>query len=101
MIASIRHGFQRIADRIGAVWQSIWFQDGPTTPLEISRIGIGVALLVHYLFATPYLHTFWGDDGWMPRASLAEEYDAWAQSILFYLTAPWQLYVFHALFLAC
>lgn len=99
---ALRHGFQRVVDQIGLVWQSIWFQDSPTTPLEISRIGIGVALLLHYIVATPYLLTFWGDDGWMPRTLLAEEHsDPWAQSILFYLTSPWQLYVFHALFLAC
>jgi predicted DCC family thiol-disulfide oxidoreductase YuxK len=99
---AIRRGFQRSADKIGLVWNSIWFQDGPTTPLEISRIGIGAALLLHYLIATPYLLTFWGDDGWMPRTLLAEEHaDPWAQSILFYLNAPWQLYVFHTLFLAC
>ena len=100
--AAIRGGFQRTADKIGLVWNNIWFQDGPTTPLEISRIGIGIALLLHYILATPYLLIFWGDDGWMPRTLLAQEHsDPWAQSILFYLTAPWQLYLFHTLFLAC
>jgi predicted DCC family thiol-disulfide oxidoreductase YuxK len=96
-------GFRRIADRIGAGWNRIWFQDAPTTPLEISRIGIGIALLLHYILATPYLLTFWGDDGWMPRTLLAasEDSDPLAQSIFFYLTAPWQMYVFHGLFLAC
>jgi hypothetical protein len=61
--AAIRNGFQRITDQIGLAWNSIWFQDGPTTPLEISRIGIGAALLLHYILATPYLLIFWGDDG--------------------------------------
>ena len=59
-------------------------------------------MLLHYALATPYLLTFWGDNGWMPRTLLTEvPPDPWAQSILFYLTAAWQLYVFHALFLAC
>ena len=34
--------------RLGLLWQRIWFQDGPTTPLEISRIGIAAAMLLHY-----------------------------------------------------
>src|ERR1700712_2321748 len=87
--AASRNRFQRVTDRIGLLWQSIWFQDSPTTPLEISRIGIGAAMLLHYILATPYLFTFWGDDGWMPRTLLTQEPpDAWAQSILFYLTSP-------------
>ena len=100
--AASRNGFQRLIDRIDFVWQRIWFQDRPTTPLEISRIGIGAALLLHYALATPYLLTFWGDSGWMPRTLLTQEHpDPWAQSILFYFTASWQWYAFHTLFLAC
>ena len=52
---------------IREVWSRIWFQDQPTTPLEITRIGVGFALLVHYGLASPYLFTFWGDTGWLPR----------------------------------
>ena len=100
--AASRNGFQRLIDRIDFVWQRIWFQDRPTTPLEISRIGIGAALLLHYALATPYLLAFWGDGGWMPRTLLTQEHpDPWAQSILFYFTESWQLYAFHELFLAC
>jgi predicted DCC family thiol-disulfide oxidoreductase YuxK len=80
----------------------VWFQDKSTAPLEIARIGIGAALLLHYGLATPHLFTFWGDDGQMPRALLAEQVDdPWMQSVFFYLTAPWQLVAFHALFLFC
>jgi predicted DCC family thiol-disulfide oxidoreductase YuxK len=83
-------------------WSRLWFQDKPTTPLEIARIGIGAALLLHYSLATPYLLTFWGDDGWMPRELLAHEFtDPWQQSVFFYFTAPWQWFAFHALFLFC
>ena len=45
----------------------IWFQDLPTTPLEIARAGIGGALLLHYAWATPFLLTLWGDHGVLPR----------------------------------
>ena len=89
-------------ERLGLFWQRIWFQDGPTTPLEICRIGIAGAMLLHYAMASPYLLMFWGDDGWMPRAALAAETtDAWAQSLFYYFSAPWQLIAFHAVFLTC
>jgi predicted DCC family thiol-disulfide oxidoreductase YuxK len=84
------------------VWSQLWFQDKPTSPLEITRMGIGAALLLHYGLATPYLLKFWGDDGWMPRSLLAHEInDPWEQSVFFYFTAPWQWYAFHAFFLFC
>ena len=87
---------------VGSVWSRIWFQNKPTTPLEITRIGIGLALLVHYGLASPYLFTFWGDDGWMPRALVEKQMtDPWMQSAFFYFTAAWQWIVFHALFLFC
>ena len=75
----------------------MWFQNKPTTPLEITRIGVGLALLVHYGLASPYLFTFWGDDGWMPRALVEKEMtDPWMQSVFFYFTAAWQWVAFHA-----
>jgi predicted DCC family thiol-disulfide oxidoreductase YuxK len=83
-------------------WSRVWFQDKSTSPLEIARIGIGAALLLHYGMATPYLLTFWGDAGWMPRALLEQGMtDPWVQSVFFYFTAPWQWVAFHALFLFC
>ena len=85
---------------IGGLWSQIWFQDAPTLPLELARIGIGGALLLHYGMATPYLFDLWGNAGWMPR-ELAVTDDPWSQSLLFYLTQPWQLAAFHAVFLGC
>ena len=83
-------------------WSRLWFQDKSTSPLEIARIGIGAALLLHYGLASPYLFTLWGDDGWVPRALLADDIgDPWKQSVFFYFTAPWQWVAFHALFLFC
>jgi hypothetical protein len=73
-----------------------------TTPLEIARIGIGAALLFNYVPATPYLHFFWGDDGWMFRSLLFDGgADMWMQSVFFYFTAPWQWIAFHIIFLFC
>jgi predicted DCC family thiol-disulfide oxidoreductase YuxK len=84
-------------------WIRFWFQSTPTTPLELARIGIGAALLLHYAMATPYLYEVWGDDGWMPRSvALADlEGDPWRLSVFFYFAAPWQWIAFHALFLFC
>jgi predicted DCC family thiol-disulfide oxidoreductase YuxK len=87
---------------VGRAWSQLWFQDSPTAPLEVARIGIGAALLCHYAMVTPYLLVFWGDAGWMPReAALQYITDPWMQSVLFHLSAPWQWYAFHALFLFC
>ena len=90
----------RIIAHIGDVWTSIWFQDKPTTPLEITRIGVGLALVLYYGMASPYLFIFWGDAGWLPREMLDGMIrHSWKQSALFYFTASWQLIAFHAVFL--
>ena len=86
---------------LGDFWTRIWFQPRPTTPLELARIGIGTALLLHYGLATPYLFDLWGDSGWMPADVVYGSIDGWTQSIFFYFTAPWQWVAFHALFLVC
>lgn len=85
---------------LGDLWSLIWFQERPTAPLEIARIGLGAALLLHYALATPYLFDLWGADGWVPR-ELAVTEDPWSLSLLFSLTSPAQLAVFHAVFLVC
>jgi predicted DCC family thiol-disulfide oxidoreductase YuxK len=87
---------------LGRAWSRFWFQPRPTTPLEIARIGIGAAVLVHYGLATPYLFDFWGDNGWLPRAVALETFDdPWMQSLFFYFTASWQWIAFHGFFLLC
>jgi predicted DCC family thiol-disulfide oxidoreductase YuxK len=99
--ASAPTGKIRFAPLVRA-WSRLWFQDKPTVPLEITRIGVGAALLLHYSIATPYLLTFWGDDGWVPRSVFMEDAaDPWMQSVFFHFTAPWQWGAFHALFLFC
>ncbi len=88
--------------RLGRFWSRLWFQDKSTSPLEIARIGIAAAMLLHYGLASPYLSMFWGDAGWLPRTLLAEDGPyLWAQSVFFYFSAPWQWIAFHALFLVC
>jgi predicted DCC family thiol-disulfide oxidoreductase YuxK len=82
-------------------WSWFWFQSMPISQLELARMGIGAALLLHYGCASPYLFDFWGDEGWMPRAVAMEDITSWTQSIFFYFTAPWQWIVFHILFLLC
>ena len=82
-------------------WSRLWFQERPTTPLELVRIGIGAALLLHYLSASSYLLEFWGDGGLLPRALALRDLDPWMQSVFFYFTAPWQWIAFDALFLFC
>ena len=98
-VTFVRFGRETIA-ATGQVWSQIWFQSRSTSPLEITRIGVGAALLVNYGLASPYLFLFWGDEGWMPRALLFDgTVDPWSQSVFFYFTAPWQWVAFHAIFL--
>lgn len=85
---------------LGRTWSQIWFQSCRTTPLEITRVGVGAALLLHYGRATPHLLEFWSDEGWLPQAFVLERVpDAWTQSVFFYFNAPWQWTAFHAVFL--
>ena len=74
---------------LGEAWSQIWFQPKPTSPLELARMGIGAALLLHYGLATPYLFDFWGDAGLMPRAVVLRDLaDPWTQSVFFYFRRP-------------
>ena len=93
---------QELLSALGQFWSRIWFQLKPTAPLELIRMGIGAAMLIHYSLATPYLFLFWGDAGWQTR-EMIDDFGAgpWAQSLFFYFSAPWQLIAFHALFLFC
>jgi predicted DCC family thiol-disulfide oxidoreductase YuxK len=100
VVTFARFGRERFA-ALGQAWSQFWFRERPTSPLELARMGIGAALLIHYGLATPYLFIFWGDAGWVPRALALENVDSWTQSLLFYFSAPWQWIAFHVLFLLC
>jgi predicted DCC family thiol-disulfide oxidoreductase YuxK len=86
---------------LAEAWARIWFQNKPTTPLEITRMGVGAAALIHYLLATPFLFMFWGDAGLVPREQALEDAESWAHSVFFYFTSPWQWGAFHVFFLLC
>lgn len=86
---------------LSQAWSQVWFQDSPTSPLEITRIGVGAAVLLHYTLAIPYLFDLWGDAGWSPRDAALEMSIPWMESVFFYFNAPWQLIAFHTLFLLC
>jgi predicted DCC family thiol-disulfide oxidoreductase YuxK len=101
LATSVRFGRETVA-ALDRAWSRIWFQNAPTAPLELARMGIGAAVLINYVFVTPYLYFFWGDDGWMkPSLLFADGTDSWKQSVFFYFTAPWQWLVFHIVFLVC
>jgi predicted DCC family thiol-disulfide oxidoreductase YuxK len=90
-----------LPDALWRRWAQIWFQACPTTPIEITRIGLGLALLLNYGLASPYIFLLWGDDGWVPRSLLSEVIaDPLEQSVLYYFTASWQQALFHTLFVA-
>ncbi len=95
------HAGRKVGAAVEQAWSRLWFVERPTTPLELVRIGIGTALLLHYLPASSYLLEFWGDAGLMPRALALREKAPWMQSVFFYFTAPWQWIAFEALFLFC
>ena len=84
---------------LGRAWSQLWFENMTTMPLEIVRMGLGAALLVHYSMAIPYLFEFWGDTGFMPLSVAWAQREPWSFSLFFYFSAPWQLAAFHALFL--
>jgi predicted DCC family thiol-disulfide oxidoreductase YuxK len=93
-------GIYGICVAIRIAWSRLWFKNSSTVPIELTRIGIGAALLVNYALATPYLFEFWTDAGWMPFSIVSSDgLGIWQQSILFHFDARWQLVVFHALFL--
>ena len=73
---------------LGRAWSQLWFQDSPTTPLEITRIGVGAAVLLHYTLAIPHLFEMWGNDGWAPREVALSIREPWMQSIFFYSRRP-------------
>lgn len=93
-----------IGDGIGAIvgaWMRFWFTTAPTTPLEITRIGVGAALLINYGLASPHLLEFWGGQGWVPLTHIFDDVDTWSHSVFFHLTQHWELVAFHAVYLFC
>jgi predicted DCC family thiol-disulfide oxidoreductase YuxK len=94
---------QALTPTLKRVWDQIWFQDLPTTQLELIRIGLGFAMLCHYGLGTGYLFDIWGNQGWFPSEVFADlpSNDAPLRSLLLSIVQPWQLVVVHIVFLLC
>ena len=82
-------------------WQDLCFREEPTTPLEILRIGLGIALLLGYGLASANLFDLHGREGLVTAESARIWSNGrWSWSLLFLLTSDWQLAVFQGVFLA-
>jgi hypothetical protein len=91
---------RRLLAVVADTWTRLWFQERSTLPLELSRIGIGAALLVNYSLATPYLFDFWGESAWIPNATISNYVNyPWMQSIFYCLTSPLKSSIFHVILL--
>ncbi|HZO47056.1 MAG TPA: DCC1-like thiol-disulfide oxidoreductase family protein [Xanthobacteraceae bacterium] len=101
MFVSVLRPIGNVLRAVMEAWTRFWFTSAPTTPLEITRIGVGLALLINYALATPYLLTFWGVGGWVPLAQIFDNTNDWTHSLHFHLTQHWELFLFHGLFLFC
>src|SRR5262249_40913489 len=89
-------------EALGRAWSQLWFQTGPTTPMEAARIWIGATMIRTDAFNTPWIFYLYGESGMMPLSLVFElDDDPWRQSIFFYLWADWQLLVFHIFFVLC
>ncbi len=95
--------FQALRSSLKRAWDDVWFQDRPTTQLELVRIGLGFGMLCHYGLGSAYLFEIWGNQGWFPPELLATlpADVAFMKSPLFYITQPWQLSAVHFMFLFC
>ncbi|OGK99499.1 MAG: hypothetical protein A3D33_10920 [Candidatus Rokubacteria bacterium RIFCSPHIGHO2_02_FULL_73_26] len=82
-------------------WCRLWFRETPALPLEIVRIGLGLALLAGYGFTSGHLAALYADAGWVSRESVTSLADnRWGWSLLFLVPAGRPLLLFHAVFLA-
>ncbi len=91
---------QRALAVVADAWSRLWFQDRSTLPLELSRVGIGAALLINYGLATRYFFELSSESAWIAQAAIGGPVDdPWQQSIFFYLTSSWQLLACHYIFL--
>ncbi len=95
--------FQTLRAPLKQVWDQIWFQDCPTTQLELTRIGVSFAMLCHYGLGTAYLFDIWGNQGWFPPEVLLKlpSAEAHSGSLLYYFSEPWQLALAHMMFMFC
>lgn len=84
-------------------WRAFWFTPVATTPLEMLRIGLGLALVGVYALPPADFTALYGRDGWITvEAARAHLDSSWTHSLLFHTDTPWQESAFVGAFtLAC
>lgn len=81
-------------------WDAFWFQPSPVWPLELLRMGVGLALLVEFGQMSGEIGLFFGLDGYFGVAAReAREPVWWYQSLFFYLPGDTALSAAYALFM--
>lgn len=81
-------------------WRDAWFREEPTAPLEVLRVGVGIALLAGYGLPWRDVAELYGPHGWVsPELARLWTNGSWKWSVLFHVTSEWQLAVFHAVFM--
>ncbi len=81
-------------------WDAFWFKPSHVWPLDLLRIGIGLALLVEFGQMASDIGLFFGLDGYLGAAARAfREPVWWYQSVFFYFPADFALHAFYALFM--
>jgi predicted DCC family thiol-disulfide oxidoreductase YuxK len=89
-----------LASQAVRLWDTVWFQNQSTTPLEIIRIGLGGLMLVTYgLIGLEDLVILYSDAGFFTKEVLLDYGGRpYYASVFYYLSTTWQLYFWHAVF---
>ena len=88
-------------NHISRTWNTLWFQDKNTLPLEVSRMGVGFLLFFNYgMFAPSDIITLYGASGILTPEVVPELQTVSGFSFLTYFNQDWQLLTFHYVFVA-
>lgn len=94
-------GVNVVINKTFQVWDRIWFQDKNTVPLEVVRMGIGFLLFFNYILLAPNdVIAFYGESGLLSRDVVPEINSITSFSFFRYFDEPWQLLVFHYVFVS-
>ena len=73
-------------------WLRFWFEQEDLRPLELVRIGVGLALFCIYFFQAGHITEFYTSEGWVPLGALSSYIDdPTLMSILYTVTDPTQV----------
>lgn len=90
-----------IIQRLQYIWNSIWFQDKNTLPLDVVRMGIGFLLFFNYLLYSPEdVLALYGPNGVFSLAVVPEMKQLSRFSFFLWLDQDWQVLAFHYAFVA-